>query len=364
MKHRVGDISDLYAYPTPKKPGYLTVILNAYPIVPSDGHFSEKVNYKLRMRRAFIKGTGDRFSIDTTDEISINCSFLTPADHDSSKYAAKCISSTGIEVETKYEEIAESSGPIRFYAGMRSDPFFFNSDWATAASSKGKILKPDNSDVMKYTNILSLAFELDLTKLFKQKTTLLALAAESIASEEKRQLDMVGRPEITNVSLVAHKKETDLRDLYNLEPAFSPSPLSQQNTRERLAKNIHYYDALDGTKNWQEKETQELARILADDFLLVDITKPCDGDGFFEIEKSLLRHKAHGSCGGRKPSDDIMDTLFSLYIAGVNGQRIRDGVDKPSTEISSEFPYLAEPDLSPWARTRAYLARKLLGLPH
>ena len=50
--HRVADLSDLYAFPTPGRPGSLTIILNAYPLVPRDGHFSDKVSYGILVRRA------------------------------------------------------------------------------------------------------------------------------------------------------------------------------------------------------------------------------------------------------------------------------------------------------------------------
>lgn len=57
-----------------------------------------------------------------------------------------------------------------------------------------------------------------------------------------------------------------------------------------------------------------------------------------------------------------MDTLFTLYVAGLEGKRIRDGVDAPSPAVAGEFPYLREPDLSFTARAKAFIARKLLGI--
>ena len=40
-------------------------------------------------------------------------------------------------------------------------------------------------------------------------------------------------------------------------------------------------------------------------------------------------------------SDDVMDTLYTLYINGGNGPRISDGVDQATTPPSQVFPYLA-----------------------
>ncbi|MGZ3742016.1 MAG: DUF4331 family protein, partial [Bdellovibrionota bacterium] len=78
MKNRVADLTDLYVFPTPKKPGTLSVILDTYPLVGKAGHFSDKVTYTLRFRRAAIKGTGDHPFFDTTDEQTLVCTFKTP----------------------------------------------------------------------------------------------------------------------------------------------------------------------------------------------------------------------------------------------------------------------------------------------
>lgn len=365
MQHRVADLSDLYMFPTPKKPGFLTVILNTYPIAPSSGHFSEKVSYNFYLRKAAVKGTADRPAFETSEEAVISCSFVTPAAHED--HTITCKSPAG-ETTAAYEQVAEAdpSAALRVYAGMRSDPFFFNSDWATAASTKGKILKPDDSDVMKYTNILSVVLEINTAKLFPKPSALYALAVEAIAKDTPtspaRRMDRLGRPEITNVSLVNHKNDAELRDQYNEDRPFQVAPANQQSYKDRLVRNFGYYDALDGKTNWTDPAKESLAALLTEDFLVVDITKPCRPESFLEIEKAIFLHKAHETCGGRQPNDDIMDTLFTLYIAGLNGERIRDGVDHPHRPVSEQFPYLAEPDLSLFAKGKAFLARKLLGI--
>lgn len=342
--HRVADLSDLYAFPTPQKPGHLTVILNAYPIVPASGHFADKVNYNLYFRKANISGTGDSSLFQTSEETVIGCSFKTP--DNTEDHTITCKSSNGLSVQNKYESAeAGSSNDFRLYSGMRSDPFFFYAEWATAASTKGKLLPPKDDDVMADINVLTIVLEIEVAKLFKTPGTLFAVAAESTTQDSStapvRRLDRLGRPEITNVSLVSHGQDPELRDVYNLDQPFQVAAANRQTYQERLAKNILFYDALDTKKNWQDSDRQHLANLLADDFLVVDISKPCETPTFFEIEKSLLLNKSHETCGGRKPNDDIMDVLFSLYIGGPSGERIRDGVDHPSHTVKEVFPYLA-----------------------
>jgi hypothetical protein len=365
MQHRVADLSDLYAFPTPKKPGFLTVILNTYPIVPKEGHFSEKVSYTFYIRKASVQGSADRPAFATGEEVAITCSFVTPTEHEN--HVATC-KGGGLETVSNFNEVvsSEDSPNLRVYAGKRSDPFFFNSDWATAASAKGKLLPPKNNDVMSQTNILSIVLEVNTNKIFAKPHTLFAIATEAMAKDsaeaKPKRMDRLGRPEVTNVSMVSHKNDAELRDQFNEHRPFQVDSASQQAFKERLVKNITYYDGLDKQQNWSETAKDSLATMIAEDFLVVDISKPCNGDTFFEIEKSLFLHKPYETCGGRQLTDDIMDTLFTIYIAGIDGKRIKDGVDHPHREVSTSFPYLAEPDLSLTARGKAFIARKLLGI--
>jgi hypothetical protein len=355
------DLTDLYAFPTPKAPGSLSVVLNTYPLVGKAGHFVDKVTYNIVLREAAIADSGDKTHFDTSNEVTISCSFQTPAETE--KHTVSCTSSNGMAASGNYNTVKEQQpgDDFRVFAGMRSDPFFFNMSFAGALSGEGKLTPPKDSNIMSHANVMSIALDLDLQKVFKGRApAMVAVAAQSTTRDAPgaapRNIDRVGRPEITNVSMVSHN-EPDLRDQYNIDQPFHVAPENQKKYEARLAKNIAFYDGADGKKDITDAERKHLAGLLADDFLVVDLTKPCKDGDFLEIEKAMVANKEHTSCGGRRPNDDIMDILFTQYVNGSKGVKISDGVDKPFLEPSAEFPYLAEPDLSLLGRSNILMKK-------
>ena len=356
-KHGVADITDLYAFPSNNGQA-LSIVLNAYPILPSGGHFSSKVGYAVIIRKASIRQDASAPGFATSDEIRIDCRLTS--DH-GDKRAIDCASNTGLSARTTQNKLT-SSGDFKVFFGPRSDPFFFDDDWAVPVSTEGDIPKPGGSNTMSSLNVLSIVLEIERSKMFGGAFQLLAVAAESYeqlkANTSRRRLDRVGRPEITNVSLVPDEfEEIDVRDKFNLEQPFNVRVNDAQLYTERLQKKIKYYDGLDKKEDWTEPDRTRLAKVLVDDHLVIDIAKPCKKDNFLEIERSLLASKPHTTCGGRELTDDIMDRLFNIYINNEKGLRVSDGVDKPHKEVSGEFPYLAPPDRGLWTWFKAVLGR-------
>jgi hypothetical protein len=42
-----------------------------------------------------------------------------------------------------------------------------------------------------------------------------------------------------------------------------------------------------------------------------------------------------------------VDTLFTLLVGGIDGERISDGVDQPTQPATRSFPYLNAPNPTP-----------------
>jgi hypothetical protein len=141
-------------------------------------------------------------------------------------------------------------------------------------------------------------------------------------------------------------RDLEIRDLYNSEDAFNVSPDYIGAYRARMNANLAFFDTLDGKVDWplDKHGNHPITDILLADFLVVDVSKPFRGTSYFEIEQAMLKSSAHVTAGGRWLNEDLMDTLFTLYINAGNGPRINDGIDGPIAWSSNVFPYLAPPN--------------------
>lgn len=357
-RHAVTDLTDFFAFPTPNKPGYLSLILNAYPAVGSKNHFPDRAEYSFYVRKASL--AKNVANTDSRSQIKITCSFETPADH--SKHRVNCETNNGLSATNLVDKTEGSTGDFKLFAGQRSDPFFFDALW-TIKLSKGVVAPAIAGDSMSRLNVLSIIVEVEASKLFAD-ASLLAVAADVRFNGER--LDFVGRPEVTNVGMQASGEE--LRDRYNQEEPFSRTKEFKDFYIERLRSNMGAYDLLDSKQDLSAAEFDATIALIADDYLLLDITKPCKRNGYFVIETALVKSTKYNTCGGRHPNDDVMDQIFSLFVTG-NYQPGADGkfawgdrVDSPHKDVSDSFPYLAEPSRGTRARAKAKLFRELFKL--
>jgi hypothetical protein len=166
----------------------------------------------------------------------------------------------------------------------------------------------------------------------------------------------MGRAEIKNVIMAPKKfdpvnRDLEIRDLYNAEDAFHLSQDYVGAYRARLNANLAFFDRLDGKTDWplDDQGAHPLTELLLADFLVVDTSKPFSdgGDSDLEIERAVLTGRPHTTCGGRSPWHDIIDTLYTLLVGGLDGPRISDGVDQPTQPTARSFPYLVPPNPDP-----------------
>lgn len=337
-KDKRADITDLYAFPTKGSNEKLNLILNTYPFVVN-GHFDSKIKYQFLIKQAKIVNG----KIEEGDLNTITCIFFTPHDHDNHKMT--CKSSNNLSVTTKFNEnfSINVKDELKAYTGKRSDPFFINTDFAVALS-EGKIPEGHFPDGSTKLNVLSIALEVNVNKLFKKQSDLYLVAAQSISNnkdEKSEVLDRVGRAEITNITL-SNKFDVELRDKYNKEQTFNLSE-KKEHYKLRLMDKITRYDSLDGKIHWGYSKRKKLVELLLADYLVLDLSKDCKKPGFLEIEKSLLMKRNHETCGGRKLTDDIVDIMYTFYINRDSGEAIGDDAFGPHKKPSLNFPYLREP---------------------
>lgn len=361
LKNGQADLTDLYAFPTPGKSNNLTIILNTYPGVTQTGHFSKKVNYEIEVRE--IKKASpslDLLSPQSFDVVKIQCSFTDPGHHHGSSgdlpSKANCQVKKDQELVTHVtEEVGKigQAGGLKMYTGPRTDAFFLTiGHFQGVTGRKGfPAADPSASNAMHTMNILSMAFELDYSALGLEPTAL-AVTAQSLDADSKVTIDRVGRGEITNLSLHAFGKAEPLKRSYNQKPPFAVAQSFQDQYQARLDENISAYDLLDGNQNWGDQDLEDLTTLLVNDYLVVDLKGACllGENEYMMIEKGILSGVEPTSCGGRRPKDDIMATMFALYVGGLNASidDFQTGVNvpykgNPGKVLSEEFPYLAAP---------------------
>ena len=360
IKHPMADISDLFVFPSPNNMGHLVLILNVYPFVPASGHFADRVNYRFVARNISLTSSGEKtgFQLSEQEKI-IDCSFVTP--HRKTHWAT-CVLPHGESIRFKVNEDKVSGKGFKAFAGRRADPFLFNSQWFGKLVKEGEIPPANASNDLKHLNVLSIIFEIDVALVFGSSSSpLWAIAAETLTRDDKntppRRIDRVGRPELSNARLVDSDKTLDLRDLYNAEDTFKLDPSNAEQYRQRLLKNIAYYDNLDQVVDWPTPLDQTLANLLLNDFLVVDVTKPMSIQSYFDIENSLLRQQAHTRAGGRVPGDNIINALFTTMINAGHGREIANGIATSGKLAYQQFPYLRKPYRNPIAWVKSYIGR-------
>ncbi|MDH5415506.1 MAG: DUF4331 domain-containing protein, partial [Flavobacteriaceae bacterium] len=239
--HPHGDITDLYAFQN--KPGILTLIMNVYPLVPSNGHFEERINYIFKIRPSTIHTDENDFSSirPKEKELNIICNFKDP--HRIRNYKFMCKMNGEVLVDGKTNIINENQY-VRAWAGMRSDPFFVNSEFFLGVTQKLKLLKAKNENAMDKLNVLSIVLELKLTDLPIKLKNLISIVAETEAKNKGilKPLDRLGRPEITNLTMASRKGEMELRDGFNIAESFLGQISYKDEYEQRIFKNIALYD--------------------------------------------------------------------------------------------------------------------------
>ena len=160
------------------------------------------------------------------------------------------------------------------------------------------------------------------------------------------RIDRIGRPEVTNFLV----RDPRVKEVYNEHDSFAVPAESAQRYRGLFKASIAMYDGYDGVADMNDETVTKLSNILVDDFLRIDLTKPCSGvssTGYFDIERAELLGEASKSCGGRSPNEDAFDTLATFYTNGPSKltPRVTDLVDKSTGIAGNAFPYLVKPHL-------------------
>lgn len=354
----IADITDLFAFPSPERPGRLVLVLDTLPFAEPDARFSDSLVYRFRLRPLRRAAPDDPapFRSASEDEYRVDCVFSTPDGGETGAQQVTCALPGGEVVTAQVgDEQGGESPSARVFAGARWDPFILDAPAGLRTIATGKLAFTEPGSIyLDGKNVLGLVVELDCALL--DGATLLGVVGETLtAGKLNVRLERAGRPEVPNFMLAPKEhdqvnRDLELRDLWNMDDAFHPSHDYEGAYRARLNANLAFWDGLDGRTDWppDERGAHPLTELMLADFLVVDVTKPYAEQGtFLEIERAARRGDEHETCGGRALNDDVMDTLLTLLVNGFDGPVVRDGVDRSSRPASATFPYLAAPNPDP-----------------
>ena len=358
----VVDITDMYAFPSPRYPGILILVLNVFPFAGLSALFSDAVDYRFRLRPGSIalSRASGIFSI-SEKEYTFSCRFGAPVKREGSVglvQEGSCTASGGqvVRFRVNDEQGGQTEG-LRVFSGVRMDPFFFDGVKALETIMTGKLAFVGKGSATVFRqNVLSIVIEVDVARIFEPGDgPLFAVVGETLTTGSlKFRLERFGRAEIKNFLLLPKNfdkvnRDIELRDVYNEEDAFKPRPAYCDAYRARFNANLVFWDELDGKTDWlpDGRGAHPLTDFLLADFMVVDVSKPFTEDSYLEIERMVLKGEEHHTCGGRWLNDDSIDTLLTLLINAGNDARISDGVDQATVPASHTFPYLAPPEPNP-----------------
>ncbi len=299
------DITDHYAFQKPGDDDKTILILNVNPLAPT-------------LATTFEPGAIYEIKVDTDGDaiadINFRVTFSQPVNGQQKARVRRAVGHGDDEGETIIERAPVNfdssititeNGPYKFYAGFRSDPFFFD----LVGFLHG--FNFTGSDFFIDKNVFSIALEVPNRALGHNPKvgiwvrTLKAAGDADFDSNDLVQDDQMGRPAINTVFNHGPDKNT-----------FNNTPPSKQRALfaasfENTLKSFGYDDA----------HAVAITNILLPDILTYNY------------------NSSAGFLNGRKLTDDVIDIELALVT---NGQITTDMVG-PHTDYLNEFPFVGNP---------------------
>lgn len=256
----IADITDFYAFPSPERPTHLVLVMNTLPFAPPTAVFSDGLVYRFRLRQVTPAAASGSAPFAASDqEFRFDCVFRSPSADGGGERPAQeglCTTPTGDSVSFRVNDLAGGVGHgIRVFGGVRWDPFIMDAPAALKTIATGKLSFTDPSSIyLDGKNVLGLVLEVDLVHL--PGAELLGAVAETLTRGTLNvRIERVGRPEVKNLMLGPKQfdrvnRDLEIRDLYNMEDAFSLGESYRGAYRARLDANLGFWDGLDGRVDW------------------------------------------------------------------------------------------------------------------
>src|SRR5215212_801607 len=110
----IADITDVYAFPSPERPGHLVLVMNTLPFAQPSDPLSDGLVYRFRLRPLTETAPGDRVPFAAGPlEFVVDCVFSAPAGDDSAEdadQAGTCITPAGETVSFRVNDEQGGAG--------------------------------------------------------------------------------------------------------------------------------------------------------------------------------------------------------------------------------------------------------------
>jgi hypothetical protein len=178
------DLTDLYAFTSPKNPDNLVLILNVHGFATSASMFSNAVDYKLRVR-PIADSVSFAASTDPSQEAGVVCTFAG-GDLLDSNQRATCVFNLVDGTETITFHTRTSSfraggsgelGDLRAFAGVRSDPWFLDAVRTLMFNAGTYVEQSPGLNALYGLNVLSIVVEIPRARL---PGALLAVSGQTV----------------------------------------------------------------------------------------------------------------------------------------------------------------------------------------
>lgn len=302
------DLTDLYAVPSPENAGKSILVVNVHPsagVNPSgpttDEPFAPNALYELK-----IDTNGDavadiayrvRFSSSGGGAQTATLRRVEGADAAGTGDTGQLIIEHA-PVSTEFEARVTEADGYRFFAGWRSDPFFFDTMGAL------NNFQFTGDDFFAHADVCSIILEVPNAALGSNKIGLWHRTLDG-ATGKWIQADRGALPS-QSVFLTGDRKADYLAGEPADDARFVPV----------------FAHSLEHTGGYTPAEATRVAQTLLPDILSYDPTRPASYPG-----------------NGRTLTDDAIDVFLSLLT---NGKVTRDNVG-PHKDLLANFPYLGQP---------------------
>jgi hypothetical protein len=146
------DITDVFAFTSPENPSNVVLAMAVTPYATASSRFSSQVNYTFRVR--LVTAPQPLTLGDTALDVTCNVDDGTPQQ-------VTCTGPRGLRARANVGDVTGGTGAgMRVFAGLRSDPAFFDRQGALAAVSTGRA-DFTGRNAFAGANVLAIVVELD-----------------------------------------------------------------------------------------------------------------------------------------------------------------------------------------------------------